>query len=182
MAEKGVKLFGLWASPFSLRVEWALKLKEVDYEFMDEDIPHNKSQELLHYNPITKKIPVLVHNGNPLAESTVIVEYVDEAWPNGYPIMPQDPFEKAQARFWARFAEDKLESTKVEMVEMQKENERLKMILAKIARDYQSLQMRFFDVFQQEQDKNNGDRTLAMTRKDHEEEEHKLLSLRLGAN
>ncbi|KAJ0977904.1 hypothetical protein J5N97_013378 [Dioscorea zingiberensis] len=76
----------------------------------------------------------------------------------------------------------KLESTKVEMVEMQKENERLKMILAKIAGDYRSLQTRFFDVFQQEQDKNNGDRNPVITPKDHEveEEEPELVSLRLG--
>ncbi|KAJ0984643.1 hypothetical protein J5N97_002999 [Dioscorea zingiberensis] len=106
MGEKGVKLFGTWVSPFSLRVELALKLKGVEYEFMDEDL-QNKSQELLHYNPITKKIPVLVHNAKPLAESTVIIEYVDEAWPTGYRIMPQDPFEKAQARFWAHFIDDK---------------------------------------------------------------------------
>ncbi|KAJ0977929.1 hypothetical protein J5N97_013403 [Dioscorea zingiberensis] len=79
----------------------------------------------------------------------------------------------------------KLESTKVEMVEMQKENERLKMILAKIAGDYRSLQTRFFDVFQKEQEKNNGHRTQAITPEDHEkeeEEEPELVSLRLGTN
>ena len=37
MAEKGVKEFGVWASPFALRVEWALKLKRVGYEYVNED-------------------------------------------------------------------------------------------------------------------------------------------------
>ncbi|XP_020246989.1 glutathione transferase GST 23-like [Asparagus officinalis] len=106
MAGDKVKVFGMWASPFALRVEWALKLKGVDYEYINEDLPHNKSQELLQYNPVTKKIPVLVHREKAIAESSVIVGYIDEAWGDGYSIMPRDPFERAQARFWAKFVED----------------------------------------------------------------------------
>ncbi|KAJ4801738.1 Glutathione S-transferase [Rhynchospora pubera] len=107
MAEKEVKLFGMWASPFALRVEWALKLKGIEYEYVNEDIPFNKSEELLRLNPVTKKIPVLVHNGKPLAESMVIIEYIDDTWTEGYSIMPEDPYDRAQARFWAKFADDK---------------------------------------------------------------------------
>jgi glutathione S-transferase len=111
MAEKGVKVLGMWASPMVIRVEWALRLKGVEYEYVDEDLA-NKSADLLRYNPVTKKVPVLVHDGNPIAESTIIVEYIDEAWKGGYPIMPADPYERAQARFWARFAEEKVRATK----------------------------------------------------------------------
>jgi glutathione S-transferase len=88
-------------------VEWALRLKGVEHEYVDEDLA-NKSADLLRYNPVTKKVPVLVHDGKPIAESTIIVEYIDEAWKGGYPIMPADPYERAQARFWARFAEEKV--------------------------------------------------------------------------
>jgi len=107
MAGERVRVFGMWASPFALRVEWALKLKGVEYEYINEDLMR-KSPELLHYNPVTKKIPVLVHGEKAMAESLVIVEYIDEAWSDGYPIMPKDPYERAQARFWAKFAEDKV--------------------------------------------------------------------------
>jgi len=106
MAGEGVKLYGVWGSPFSRRVEIALKLKGIPYDYAEEDL-QNKSPDVLKYNPVHKKIPVLVHNGKPIAESHVILEYIDETWP-GYAIMPEDPYDRAMARFWAKFIDDKV--------------------------------------------------------------------------
>ncbi|XP_021719935.1 glutathione S-transferase U8-like [Chenopodium quinoa] len=101
-----MKLLGLWCSPFSKRVEIALCLKGLPYDYIEEDI-QNKSPELLKCNPVHKKVPVLVRDGKPIAESLVILEYIDEMWNDKLAILPEQPYERAMARFWARFIDEK---------------------------------------------------------------------------
>ncbi|XP_058770203.1 probable glutathione S-transferase [Vicia villosa] len=102
MAE--VKLHGFWYSPFTFRVVWALNMKSIPYEHIEED-RFNKSPQLLQYNPVYKKTPVLVHDGKPICESMLIVEYIDEIWPQNS-LLPADPYDRAQARFWVKYVDD----------------------------------------------------------------------------
>ncbi|XP_061375606.1 probable glutathione S-transferase [Gastrolobium bilobum] len=112
MAE--VKLHGFWYSPFLWRVVWTLKLKDIPYDYTEED-RFNKSAQLLKYNPVHKKVPVLVHAEKPICESMVIVEYIDETWPQN-PLLPADPYDKALARFWVRYADDLVVSAVVALI------------------------------------------------------------------
>ncbi|GAU45356.1 hypothetical protein TSUD_239050 [Trifolium subterraneum] len=108
MGSQDVKLVSFWVSPFAKRVEWALKLKGIDYEYVEKDI-FNKSTLLLELNPVHKSVPVLVHAKNkPIGDSLIILEYIDETWNKQYPLLPHHPNERAHARFWANFAEQKL--------------------------------------------------------------------------
>ncbi|CAM0956413.1 unnamed protein product [Alopecurus aequalis] len=104
-----LKLLGLLVSPFVLRVRMALHMKGVSYEYIEQDVL-DKGELLLKYNPVHKKVPVLIHNGVPLCESQIIVQYIDEVWPGtqGSSILPADPYEPATARFWAAYVDDKL--------------------------------------------------------------------------
>jgi len=79
-------------------VKIALAEKGVEYEYREEN-RFDKSPLLLEMNPVKKQIPVLIHNGKPICESMIIIQYIDEVWKNESPLLPSDPYERAQARF-----------------------------------------------------------------------------------
>ncbi|MED6193928.1 Glutathione S-transferase U1 [Stylosanthes scabra] len=112
-SNNNVVLLGSGFSMFGMRARIALAEKGIKYEYKEEDLS-NKSSLLLEMNPIQKKIPVLIHNGKPIGESLIILEYIDMVWNNNNngaaPIMllPSDPYDKAQARFWADFVDHKV--------------------------------------------------------------------------
>ncbi|KAG8500667.1 hypothetical protein CXB51_004349 [Gossypium anomalum] len=108
MATNEVKVLGSWPSPFAMRPRIALNLKSLTYEYIEEKLWEGKSELLLQSNPVYKKIPVLIHGDNkPICESLIIVQYIDEAWSSGTSILPSDPCERAVARFWAAYLDDK---------------------------------------------------------------------------
>ncbi|KAJ8547840.1 hypothetical protein K7X08_021076 [Anisodus acutangulus] len=114
MATSNIKLLGRNGCPFVNRAQMALNLKSIDHEFIEED-PFKKSELLLKSNPVVgKKVPVLFHAESYICESLLIVQYIDEAWPNSPSILPSDPYERAIARFWAAYIDEKAEYRKAE--------------------------------------------------------------------
>ncbi|XP_064982955.1 probable glutathione S-transferase parA isoform X2 [Musa acuminata AAA Group] len=104
---KGVVLLDVLKNTFGQRCRIALAEKGVEYEFREENL-RDKSPLLLKSNPVHKRIPVLIHDGKPVCESPIIVQYIDEAWPHRAPLLPADPYARAQARFWADFVDKKV--------------------------------------------------------------------------
>ncbi|PPR90437.1 hypothetical protein GOBAR_AA30249 [Gossypium barbadense] len=59
-------------------------------------------------NPVHKKIPVLIHNGKPICEALIQVQYIDEVWHDKAHLLSSDPYQKATARFWADYFDKKV--------------------------------------------------------------------------
>lgn len=97
-----VTVHGMWISTYAKKVELALKIKGIAFDYVEENLS-NKSCLLLKYNPIYKKVPVLLHRGKPVFESLVILEYIDETWKNEPRLLPQHPYERATVRIWATY-------------------------------------------------------------------------------
>lgn len=102
-----VILLDYWVSPFGMRVRIALAEKGIKHEYREEDL-RNKSPLLLQMNPVHKKIPVLIHNGKSICESLIAVQYIDEVWTEKSPLLPSDPYQRSQARFWADYVDKKI--------------------------------------------------------------------------
>ncbi|XP_057863859.2 glutathione S-transferase U19 [Cryptomeria japonica] len=107
--EDKVKVLGGWGSPYSLGVVIGLEEKGIKYEYVEEkDLLCNKSPLLLKMNPVHKMIPVLIHNGRPVSESAIILQYIDGVWSKSPAFLPSDPYDRAMALFWTDFIDKKI--------------------------------------------------------------------------
>ena len=89
-----MKLYDAGRCPFCARVRIALAEKGLDYERVDVDL-RNRPAWIYDLNP-SGKVPVL-DDGFVLPESAVIMEYLDDAYPEN-PLLPRDPKARAVAR------------------------------------------------------------------------------------
>ncbi|CAM6104860.1 unnamed protein product [Calypogeia fissa] len=102
VGDAAVTVYSYPYSWFAQRVRIALEEKGIAYTPIDIDFA-NRPQGLLDANPIYKKIPTIVHNGKPVAESLIIMEYLEDEWLTQVPLLPKDAYERSQVRFWADY-------------------------------------------------------------------------------
>ncbi len=83
--------------PYCARVRILLTEKEVPYETVEIDL-ENRPVWLYEKNSVGK-VPILEEGGFVLPESRVIMEYLEERYPDP-PLLPPKPAERALVRLW----------------------------------------------------------------------------------
>jgi len=90
------------------KVELALFEKKIAYDEIIVSL-FNSEQYSFEYLKINPRgiVPTIVDNGNTIIESTVICEYIDDAY-SGNNLMPDEPFDKATARVWMKLVDEEI--------------------------------------------------------------------------
>lgn len=98
-----MKLFGTLSSPYVRKVRIVLAEKKLDYQFLLEDLasPESKLQEV---NPLGKVPCLIMDDGTPIYDSSVIVEYLDTLSPVAK-LIPPSGRERAEVRRWEALAD-----------------------------------------------------------------------------
>jgi len=84
------------------KVRTALAEKKLPWQGVHLNLRAGDAQkpDYLKLNP-NGVVPTLVHDGRPLIESTVICEFIDDAWPDP-PLRPTDARSRALMRLWTK--------------------------------------------------------------------------------
>ncbi len=94
-------LYNYFRSSTSYRVRIALHLKNLNFDYKPVHLLNNggeqNSAEYRNLNPIGG-LPTLEHDGKVISQSVAIIEYLDEAFPGSYQLLPKDIFLRAKIR------------------------------------------------------------------------------------
>ena len=115
------KFYNAWFCPFAQRAWISFLEKGVQFEYIEQD-PYNKTPEWLALNP-QGLVPTIVHNGKSVYESSVCIQYIDEAWDTGKHLLPTDPYGRAKVRIWSDHISKKLVPAYYRLLLKQEESE-----------------------------------------------------------
>ena len=95
-------------SPCAQKVRIVLSEKKLDWQRRHVDLAgkENLSPAYLKLNPLGV-VPTLVDAGQPVIESSIICEYLDDKFPEPE-LRPQNPYHRAQMRFWMKHVDIKV--------------------------------------------------------------------------
>jgi glutathione S-transferase len=101
-----LKLYHYWSSVCSQKVRMCLAEKGLAYESRHVDLFkfENYAPWYTALNP-KAVVPTLDHDGRVLIESNVILEYLEDVFPQ-VRLRPDDPFARAQMRLWVYNSEE----------------------------------------------------------------------------
>jgi glutathione S-transferase len=99
-----MKLYSLLASPYAARVRAAIYAKNLDVPIVAPPPDWRASPEYRKLNPLVRIPVVILDDGTSLPESGVIVEYLEDAFPQ-VPLRPRDAAERARVRLVTQVAE-----------------------------------------------------------------------------
>lgn len=102
-----LKLYNAPHSTCSQKVRICLAEKNLPFEDIRLDLGKGKEHlkpEYLKLNP-NGVVPTLVDDGDPIIDSSVICEYLDERYPQ-VRLMPENLVERARMRAWMRYLEE----------------------------------------------------------------------------
>ena len=94
------------ASTCSKKVRMCLSEKGLEWESRLVNLQkfEQHDPDYLKLNP-NGVVPTLVHDGRPITESTIIIEYIDDTFPET-PLKPVDTYARAQMRLWEKWSDD----------------------------------------------------------------------------
>jgi glutathione S-transferase len=103
-----LELYHAGLSQASVKVRLTLKEKGLAYRSHYMDLPGGAhlTPEYLAINP-DGQVPALVHDGQAITETTVINEYIDDAFPDP-PLRPASAIERAHMRRWGAVVDEHL--------------------------------------------------------------------------
>lgn len=129
-----MKLYGADVCPFVHRVRLALGLKGLEPDYVAIDLANKP--DWYHDVLPSGKVPLLEHDGNRIWESVIILEYLDDAFPDR-PLYPKDPGQKARTRLAIEWVTNELVGPFYGLLSgKQEDRSRLKETLATLERDY----------------------------------------------
>lgn len=127
-----LKLYSNAICPFAHRCRLAVAIKELDHERVEVDLA--EMPDWYRQLSPNQKVPLLEHNGDKVWESSIINEYLEDAFPDR-PLLPRDPLGRARARLGIDFTGQNLVPAFYKVLQGSDENaqERIQMAIQKMA-------------------------------------------------
>ena len=98
---ENITLYNYFRSSTSYRARIALNLKNLNYDYKPIHLLNNggeqNSADYRKLNPMGS-VPTLVHGNGVISQSSAIIEYLDEAFPQSFQLLPKDAVTRAHIR------------------------------------------------------------------------------------